>query len=445
MSRHGMRPRGAWRRILRSTCAALALVAAAAPAFAQGPRPPQLPVPPPSPPQVRAPVEQLRVFLDCQYQCDEEYLVQNVSFIDYVRDRTVADIHVLVTTQSTGGGGLSWVLKFIGLGRFQGVDRTFTLTTQQTDTSDDQRRAFARVFKLGLVGYMDGTRAFPDLDVTWTRPEQPAGGGSAHDPWHFWAFRLNTSGSFSSEQSTKSRSYRLSFSANRTTGNWKITSSLSGSYSQSTYTLSDGRTVKSLSDDWSVNVLAVKSVGPKWSVGARSTTSHSTFSNSDLSVTFWPGVEYDVFPYSESSRRSLTIRYFVGPSYYDFHDLTIFDRLTERVGTHEVVATVSFRQPWGSLEAQGLVAQQLNHADRYRATIYGSTDVRLFKGFSFNIFGEYDKINDQISLKKGGASQEDILLRLQQLATNYSYFFSFGITYSFGSIFTNVVNPRFGG
>ena len=53
----------------------------------------------------------LRVFIDC-YECDTEYLRQNVLFVDYVRDRTVADVHVLVTTQGTGGGGTAWTAKF---------------------------------------------------------------------------------------------------------------------------------------------------------------------------------------------------------------------------------------------------------------------------------------------------------------------------------------------
>ena len=37
------------------------------------------------------------------------------------------------------------------------------------------------------------------------------------------------------------------------------------------------------------------------------------------------------------------------------------------------------------------------------------------------------------------------MLREQQLATTYRYSVTFGITYAFGSIFNNVVNPRFGG
>ena len=62
---------------------------------------------------------------------------QNVAFVEYVRDRAVADVHVLVTTEETGGGGLAWTLKFIGLGRFQGQDRTLTFND---DPDGDRRR-----------------------------------------------------------------------------------------------------------------------------------------------------------------------------------------------------------------------------------------------------------------------------------------------------------------
>ena len=65
--------------------------------------------------------EKLRVFLDCD-ECDDDYVRREIEFIDYVRDRKEADVHILVTTQDTAGGGEEWVFKFIGLGRFQGVN-----------------------------------------------------------------------------------------------------------------------------------------------------------------------------------------------------------------------------------------------------------------------------------------------------------------------------------
>jgi hypothetical protein len=74
-----------------------------------------------------------------------------------------------------------------------------------------------------------------------------------------------------------------------------------------------------------------------------------------------------------------------------------------------------------------------------------TTNVRLFKGFEFFVTGNYDRIRDQVYLQKGKASDEEVLVRRRQLATNYQYFAEFGISYSFGSIFNNIVNPRISG
>ena len=72
-------------------------------------------------PQTRA-GDRLRVFLDCD-DCDGDYVRREIEFIDYVRDRKEADLHILVTTQDTASGGEEWVFKFIGLGRFNGRER----------------------------------------------------------------------------------------------------------------------------------------------------------------------------------------------------------------------------------------------------------------------------------------------------------------------------------
>jgi hypothetical protein len=71
-------------------------------------------------------------------------------------------------------------------------------------------------------------------------------------------------------------------------------------------------------------------------------------------------------------------------------------------------------------------------------------NLRLFEGFSFDIHGNVSMIHDQLSLPKEGATEEEILLEQRQLATQYDYFLSLGLRYTFGSIYTNVVNPRFG-
>ncbi len=69
----------------------------------------------------------------------------------------------------------------------------------------------------------------------------------------------------------------------------------------------------------------------------------------------------------------------------------------------------------------------------------------MFKGFSVGGSTGYSRIRDQFYLEKADASEEEILLRLRQLATGYSYSARISLTYSFGSLSNATVNPRFGG
>ena len=69
--------------------------------------------------------------------------------------------------------------------------------------------------------------------------------------------------------------------------------------------------------------------------------------------------------------------------------------------------------------------------------------MRLFKGFSVEIFGGGSRRRDQLSLRKGEATPEEILVRQRELATGFQLEFGFGVSYSFGSVFNNIVNPRF--
>jgi hypothetical protein len=398
----------------------------------------QRPAPPAGAPQ------RLRVFLDCN-ECDETFLRQNVEFIDYVREPAVADLHVLVTTEGTGGGGRAWTLKFIGLGRRQGHDHTVTFTTPTTATGDERRHEFARYFSLGLVAYAAETPVAPQLSVTWRRPAEESAATETRDPWNFWVFRVSASGDVSGESLSRSRSYRASFSSSRTTEQWKIDIHGNTSVNTNRFEIDETETIDSRSESWSAGTTFVKSVGGQWAVGARTSVSHSTFSNTDRSTSFSPGIEYNFFPYGEWSRRSLTVFYAAGGTNFAYQELTIFDRLQETVPNHSVSVNLQMRQPWGSLHVSSNLSQHLNRMERYRASIFGSADVRIVQGLSFSVFGEYSQINDQISLPKGGASEEEVLLRVRQLATSYSYYVSFGLSYSFGSIFNNVVNPRFGG
>ena len=56
----------------------------------------------------------LRVFLDCQFFCDTRYVTDELPIVDFVTERTAADVHILHARQSTAAGGARITLTFLG-------------------------------------------------------------------------------------------------------------------------------------------------------------------------------------------------------------------------------------------------------------------------------------------------------------------------------------------
>ncbi len=392
------------------------------------------------------PAGAIRMFLDCSFFCDENFLKQEITFVDWVRDRKDADVHVLVTTQSTGGGGTEYTTKFIGLGRFAGVEQTLRYISTNTSTADEIRRGIADVLKRGLVRYVSETPMGSQLRVTFEgKKGEAAKADPKKDPWNLWVFRTNIGGSMDGERSNKSRSIRGSASANRTTDDWRLSFSVSGNYRSSTFELSETETFTSISRNVDASATVVKSLTQHWSAGLLGSAGKSTFVNYDFRLRVAPGIEYNFFPYSQSTRRMLTVQYTIGANRFDYDEETIFGKLKESMIDHRLNTSLSLRQPWGTASGSVSYTQFLNKPEHYRLSAFGATNVRLFKGFSFSVFGEVSRTRDQIYLPRGGATPEEILVRQKQLATGYSYFMNFSVSYSFGSIFNNIVNPRFGG
>ena len=103
------------------------------------------------------------------------------------------------------------------------------------------------------------------------------------------------------------------------------------------------------------------------------------------------------------------------------------------------------RQPWGSLEAGVEWSQYLHDLGKYRLEIDAEVSLRVVRGLSVNVEGNASRIRDQLSLPRRSATSEEVLLRLRELQSGYEVQFSFGLSYRFGSLFNNIVNPRFGG
>jgi hypothetical protein len=201
----------------------------------------------------------------------------------------------------------------------------------------------------------------------------------------------------------------------------------------------------SITRSYGANSLVVRSLTPHLSAGMRVGASTSTFGNTLLSLSVLPAIEYNLVPYAESTRRSMTIQYAAGVRVADYREITIYDEERETRPIHTLTLNYNTRQPWGDVNLGINGSQYLHDASKYNAGFGGGTDLRLFRGFSLNLGGNYSWVRDQLALPRRDLTDEDVLLRQRQLATNYNYFVYGGISYRFGSIFNNIVNPRMGG
>jgi hypothetical protein len=301
------------------------------------------------------------------------------------------------------------------------------------------------VFQLGLVRYLARTKSADQLSVSYT-PAQARDSSSAptRDPWNAWVFSLNGNANDSREESYSSLYASGRISANRVTEAWKTSLSVGENYNESRFSF-DGDQSVFIQRSYSADLLQVKSLGPHWSVGAKGSFTSSTYLNQRAAARFTPAVEYDLFPYAEATRRQLRFQYGIGMSAFSYYDTTLFNKLRETLPVQVFSTAFSQNQTWGSVNAGVDAVSYLSDLGRRRLTYSLGANVRIVKGLSVNFFGDYESIHDQFYIPKEGITRDDALLRQSQQSTRFSQFFFVGLTYSFGSVFNNVVNPRFGG
>lgn len=395
------------------------------------------------------------VFIECkEFFCDNEYLRTEITFVNHVRDRQSADVHVLGTAQPTGAGGRELMLQFIGQRRFAGRAETLRYVVEPNQSEDTVRVGLVRTIKVGLLPYVAQTPLINDFQITYrprTGAGQPPAATSVRDPWDFWVFRARVGGGAEGEESATEASLNGSMSANRITENWKININSTVNYRQETFKLDpeeqeeEGRsTFKSVRRNAALSSLIVKSLTNHWSAGARASLSSSTFVNQDRALRVAPGFEFNVFPYREATRRQFVIQYNVGVTRVNYDRPTVFEKTAETLYDQSIIASLDVKQRWGTAEMSFEASHFLNDPGKNHMTLFGFVDLKLFRGLSLNVDGGFDRIHDQVYLAAGEATTEEILVRQRQLLTGYRYEFGFGVTYTFGSVFNNVVNPRFG-
>jgi hypothetical protein len=361
---------------------------------------------------------------------------------------------LLITNQRTGSGGLQYTLDYIGRESFEGIEKSHVFITDPNDTDSEVRDQLTTMIGLGLVQYVQdipGIMSRLSINYLEAEGEEAEEEGLAEDdPWNLWVFRVGVNGGMEGE--AQQRGYRLNgfASARRIDEDFKFEFSVNGRYNYDEFDETNDEdsveTIVNIQENYRSEILGVWSLSPHSSIGGLMEISKSTFVNRDLGIETGPAYEYNIFPYSESTRRLLTVQYVIGIAYYDYELETVEGRTEDRMGLHMLSLNAEIQQPWGEIDASISGTQYFtNHESEgipHRINTFVSLEYRIFRGFEIDIFGFYSRIKDQFFLPAEGLSQEEILLRRRQRETDFRFNFGVGLSYRFGSKYANVVNPR---
>jgi hypothetical protein len=381
----------------------------------------------------------IRIFIDCSY-CDMNFIREEIPYVNYVRDVKEAQVYIRETRETTGSGGRQYTYTFLGQEEFLGRNDTLVYSSRPDDTRDYIRIWRTQMLKMGLMPYVASSPLFKEVIIN---PSENVEKQVVEDRWNHWVFELDAEPNFEGEESLKELSLRSSVSATKITHDWKLELDFDHRYTRTKYTFDDTLYTKYRSYQ-GLDALAVKSLGEHWSVGLRGELLSSSYNNIDLSIDVLPSLEYDVFPYSESTQRQLRMLYGVGSSYRMYSDTTIFGKTEELLWQQSLQVAYEVREKWGSINVSLQGSNFFHDFSKNRLELGGFISVRVLKGLSVRVRGGVARINDQLSLVRGEASEAEILLQLQELATAYNVEGEVGFTYTFGSIYNNIVNPRFG-
>jgi len=394
-----------------------------------------------------------RIFLDCNAPfCNNQYFRTEIDWVNWVNDRAVADLHVIVGAVSAGGGGREYQLDFIGTNVADPYEEQHRYNQLGTDTQRETLDGLTISLGLGIAQWAS-THGFRGLfQIDGVDPELGNGvgqllvsQGEVDDPWNLWVFRINGNISRFSEATSKNTQFNGGFNASRVTPTWKLSTNAFTNYRRIYRQLSGGREFRDYPLDWRFGQLVAYSIADHWSVGVTAQVARQTQNNQQVQVSGSPAIEYSFFPYEEATRRSLTVFYTIGPVWQDYIERTVYNEYYELRYEQSLEVSFDTNQPWGDAGFSVRASHYLHDFDLYNRSLEGRVSYRVTRGVNVFANGNISWLTDQIFLPARGVTDDQALLNLRRQATDKEYGFSVGVGFQFGSIFNNVVNNRFRG
>jgi hypothetical protein len=392
----------------------------------------------------------LTVYLDCQ-GCDVGYLAENLTIATFVTEPAAASVHLMVTQLNTGNGSTAISMIFSGRNRYRAIRDTVSFSVPADLTLEEKRMLQLEKIQLGLVPFIMKTPAANRLLLI-------VGDGFHHeekkekDPWRDWVFDLNGMGSVLAQKNYQSLYLNLGLNVSKITEKLKLESYNYLTYNESslTYSYFDLDTNSDVTIQYNTvqrgfqsSNLAVRSIGHHFGIGGMAIFRSDQPNNMKLRIQAGPAIEFNVYPYKESLQKQFRFLYSIFYEHTEYIEPTIFDKMMDEGWKQNLRVMVRFSNTWGYLDASVLGSAYVEDLDRYSIGASVFSNIRVYRGFSVNFQCGLGMYRDRINQPKGFASFDEILTRQKEMATDYQYNISFGLTYRFGSNKMPPVNPRF--
>ena len=388
----------------------------------------------------------LKVFIEGEIT-DFNFLRNNISFVDFVNDPFASDVHIIVTSKSTGSGGEHFYISFNPV-TIQSVDKLMlNCITSYQDTQDEARFKFTETIKSGLLVFTNEKQLYYKVNVVDNKSELNGQSftNNTIDPWSHWVFNISLSGGFEAEEQKKEYEYEAALEANRITEILRIRNEYKYEREETfitKYEDSTKRVIRAFNQEQEFRSRITYSLSSHWSAGIILKGNQTSYRNIKYNARVSPAIEYNFYPWQQVDRRLFTVAYYVGPSYYNYYEPTILDKTSEIIWSQSLNIELEKVVKWGELEVFLEASHYFPDFTYYALQTGAKSSIRIVKGLFLEFGFEAERTNNQLYLPASDLSDEDLLLNVRKLPTSFEVSGEFGIRYQFGSIYNNVVNQR---
>jgi hypothetical protein len=385
-----------------------------------------------------------KVYMICDF-CDLDYYKNEIAHLVFVRDQRLADFTVLFRVIRTGSGGNEYTLEFAGRDSYQGIIVSEKFNSPPNMSQNDIREGLLGALHRGSLHYLIHSPLASNIEYEVKGLNKGQGADSIRDKWNLWIFNVNTSMFGSGQEYTSNLNLGASFSGNRTSEKNLFETGFWYNKNRSVFKIEGEEPIRYSILEYGFYSMDAISLGKHWALGYNAGLYAATVSNLKSNLIVAPTLEYNIFPYSEATTRQFRFNYQLGFRQSNYVSPSYRDHLSDLFLSQFFNLRYRLVKNWGNI-GMGVGLLHLYDTEHfYNLNFSPSISWNIIKGLNLNLQGSYSIVRDQYFLKLDDVTSTEIITGQTQLKSAYNYFVSMGISYSFGSIYNNVVNVRFQG